>query len=144
MTDVTLVASPDAALESLVARALDSLDSLRGGPQMRRDIEARVGAGDASALTRALAASHCLLGARAEGAWIGVAALSTGPTTTVLGVFVDEPSRRQGVGLALVRAARDQCRACDGWASPGDRATKSLYEAAGWRARLLTMSDGES
>jgi hypothetical protein len=27
----------------------------------------------------------------------------------------------------------------DGLALPGDRATKSLYESFGWKARLLTM-----
>jgi GNAT superfamily N-acetyltransferase len=29
----------------------------------------------------------------------------------------------------------------DAWALPGDRATKSLYESLGWKARLLTMRD---
>ena len=37
-------------------------------------------------------------------------------------------------GLRMV-----QSRACGAWALPGDRATKSLYESVGWKARLLTM-----
>ncbi len=56
-------------------------------------------------------------------------------------VLVTHALRRAGHGRALLTsliASVDGPR--DGWALPGDRATKSLYEAVGWKARLLTMS----
>ncbi len=55
-------------------------------------------------------------------------------------VYVQKSSRRQGVGTSLVRAAESVLsEPVDAYALPGDRATKSLYESLGWKARLLTM-----
>ncbi len=53
-------------------------------------------------------------------------------------LFVRPQNRRQGVGQKFLRALVDH-GARDGQALPGDRATKSLYESVGWKARLLTM-----
>ncbi len=58
----------------------------------------------------------------------------------VEGVWVNPRERRHGTARALLAAlssSREPPR--DAWALPGDRATKSLYESVGWRARLLTM-----
>ncbi len=56
-------------------------------------------------------------------------------------MLVTHALRRAGHGRALLTSlitSVDGPR--DGWALPGDRETKSLYESVGWKARLLTMS----
>lgn len=55
-------------------------------------------------------------------------------------VYVAKHSRRRGVARSLVKAAvRASGQQLDAFALPGDRATKSLFESLGWKARLLTM-----
>lgn len=59
--------------------------------------------------------------------------------------YVDEDARGVGVGTALMEAAVAWCEASgcaevDALALPGDRATKQRLEAAGFAARLLTLS----
>jgi len=58
--------------------------------------------------------------------------------------YVEPPARRAGAGRALVQALAGWfgtagCRGIDAPALPGDRAAKSLLEAAGFKARLITM-----
>lgn len=60
------------------------------------------------------------------------------------GCFVEEGARGVGVGrLLLDRSlawmAEHGCTGVDGLALPGDRTAKSFYEAAGFKARVLTM-----
>jgi hypothetical protein len=58
----------------------------------------------------------------------------------VEGVFVEHRRRRQHVATTLLRAlAAGERPPKDGYALPGDRGMKSLYESLGWKARLLTM-----
>jgi hypothetical protein len=58
----------------------------------------------------------------------------------VEGIFVDHDSRRQRVATTLLKALVSSAAAPkDGFALPGDRGMKSLYESFGWKARLLTM-----
>ncbi len=54
-------------------------------------------------------------------------------------LYVTVSQRRRGVGRSTLAALLTQAEANDAWALPGDRASKSLYESVGWRARLLTM-----
>ena len=54
-------------------------------------------------------------------------------------LYVAKGHRRRGVGRATLAALLSQAAPIDAWALPGDRASKSLYESVGWRARLLTM-----
>ena len=55
-------------------------------------------------------------------------------------IFVEESRRREGVATRMLEALRAaEHPPVDAWALPGDRATKSLYESVGWKARLLTM-----
>lgn len=59
--------------------------------------------------------------------------------------YVEEDARGVGVGTALMEAAVEWCAAAgctevDALALPGDRATKQCLEAAGFTARLLTLS----
>lgn len=57
----------------------------------------------------------------------------------IVGVYVTPSVRRQGRARALVSTVIERVAPRDAYALPGDRATKSLYEAFGWKARLLTM-----
>jgi GNAT superfamily N-acetyltransferase len=59
--------------------------------------------------------------------------------------YVEEDARGVGVGTALMEAAiawseRAGYVELDALALPGDRATKQRLEAAGFTARLLTLS----
>ncbi len=58
--------------------------------------------------------------------------------------FVEEGARGVGVGRLLLDRSvawltEQGCVGVDGPALPGDRGSKSFYEAAGFKARLLTM-----
>lgn len=58
----------------------------------------------------------------------------------VEGIFVDHHSRRQRAATTLLQSlVRSEAAPKDGFALPGDRGMKSLYESFGWKARLLTM-----
>lgn len=59
-------------------------------------------------------------------------------------LWVDEDARAVSVGEALLNGivewARGQdCAAVDAYALPGERITKNFFEAAGFKARLLTV-----
>ncbi|HUX04196.1 MAG TPA: hypothetical protein VMV53_04735 [Acidimicrobiales bacterium] len=55
-------------------------------------------------------------------------------------LYVAVAHRRQGIArLVLGALGTTSTPPIDAWALPGDRATKSLYESMGWKARLLTM-----
>jgi GNAT superfamily N-acetyltransferase len=55
-------------------------------------------------------------------------------------VWVQPDHRRRRVASAiLLSLLNSDVAPVDAWALPGDRATKSLYESVGWKARLLTM-----
>ena len=60
-------------------------------------------------------------------------------------LWVDEEARGVSVGEALLADlvvwARDAgCESIDAYALPGERVTKNFFEAAGFKARLLTVS----
>ncbi|MEP7203535.1 MAG: GNAT family N-acetyltransferase [Ilumatobacteraceae bacterium] len=88
--------------------------------------------------------------------WIGVGELDgfvvgylelavTGDIAVVRQVFVEPEARELGFGDALLDAARQEalrhgCSALEGFALPGDRDTKNLYERAGITARKIIVS----
>lgn len=68
-----------------------------------------------------------------------------GDTARVMQVYVDAMAREVGFGDWLLEAAIDEarsrgCKVIEGYALPGDRATKNLYERAGITARKITVS----
>lgn len=70
---------------------------------------------------------------------VGEAALGV-----VDGCYVEPEARGVGVGRALLDSmvswfTLSACRGVDASALPGDRRTKNFFEAAGFKARLLTL-----
>ncbi|MDA8034960.1 MAG: GNAT family N-acetyltransferase [Actinomycetota bacterium] len=136
------------ALRSLHAAALAELSENRGGARLAAYLPEpdELGAGpDGPAATL-----RCVLVGLLDGEVVGTASASCNHSPGPAGVatldllFVDRAARRRGVGSLLlggVRSwARDRgCGGIDAPALPGDRATKSLFEAAGMRARLLIL-----
>ncbi len=118
------VRRPGADLDALIARARAEVALRRGGRRYLADLDAAEGEG---------------------GVWwvlgrptIGFALIRE---RRLIALYVAPEARREGLGRQLLDAAtRGRSGARDGLALPGDRATKSLFESAGWRARLLTMS----
>jgi GNAT superfamily N-acetyltransferase len=71
--------------------------------------------------------------------------ITTGPIAVVDEVYVTPRARELGFGDELLAAAVDHARAAgcellEGASLPGDRDTKNLYERAGIKARLITVS----
>ncbi len=135
------------ACTQLVSQALLSVAVMRGGP-------AHVGQATAVSLlarwTDPDGDAHLLVG-EFHGAVVGVAAVTAGPMLegrrrgTIECCYVEAAARGVGVGTALLEAAIAWCRSqgctdVDAPALPGDRATKQRLEAAGFSARLLTLS----
>ncbi len=61
--------------------------------------------------------------------------------------YVEPEARELGVGRALLDSSvewlqRSGCRGVDASALPGDRLTKGFFEAAGFKARMITMHQG--
>jgi GNAT superfamily N-acetyltransferase len=58
----------------------------------------------------------------------------------VQAIWVLPGHRRRRVATSILQwLLNSDAAPVDAWALPGDRATKSLYESVGWKARLLTM-----
>ena len=143
--EIEAISAPTDDLIALLSRALVELQDHRGGVSLAREIAAAVGVDELADVAERLAAAQRLLTATLEGSLVGVLALSLTSPVTILGLFVDRSARRQHVGRALVTHAFARADAPqDAWVLPGDRASKSLYEQAGWKARRLTMSAGSA
>jgi GNAT superfamily N-acetyltransferase len=83
----------------------------------------------------------------AVGAAIAHVEVLTGGTllAVVTMLWVDEAARGVGVGEAILQhlvawARAAGCASIDAYALPGERITKNFFEAAGFKARLLTVS----
>jgi GNAT superfamily N-acetyltransferase len=91
-------------------------------------------------------ADHDVLVAHIGDVLVGYLVLTvSGPVARVADVYVTPPARELGFGDAMLEAALDRARASgcellEGEALPGDRDTKNLYERAGIKARLITVS----
>ncbi len=134
------------ACAHLLALALGAAATMRGGPALVGD------ATPATLLERWTSpeGAAALFVGEYEGAVVGILGLTeahtaSGPRSLVECCFVEDGARGVGVGAALLEAAvewstRRSCAEIDAVALPGDRSTKQRLEAAGFTARLLTLS----
>ena len=138
---VSSVTTVDTALLQLLDEALAEMAAHRGGVGLLRDIGEVLGSHDPGEMTRALVSSQGLLGVYHDGEMTGFAAYRSQPHPVILGIYVTRSSRRNHQAKKLLKEIlRGNPQPKDAWVLPGDRATKSLYESAGWKARRLTMS----
>ncbi len=133
------------ACVGLLDPALEAARQARGGPALLGE------ATTASLLGRWCAPGAQLFVGEFEGALVGLLGLVVGPVVAerrsglVECCYVEPGARDVGVGTALLEAAvawsRAQgCTDVDALALPGDRQIKQRLEAAGFTARLLTLS----
>ena len=133
------------ACARLLDLALDGARAMRGGPALLGEESTE------TLLERWSRPGAGLFVGEYEGALVGLLAVSLGEPVAgrVAGLieccYVEPDARDVGVGSSLMEAAtawgRDQgCTDIDALALPGDRQTKQRLEAAGFSARLLTLS----
>jgi GNAT superfamily N-acetyltransferase len=122
-------------LTSLWTLAYGEAEKKRGGPELLLTIQRDVTHGE---LLDHLVEGKCLWGASNDDDVIVGFALYRDRVVETL--YVDRHFRRQGIARSLLVALRELPHPpLDAYALPGDRATKSIYESIGWKARLLTM-----
>jgi GNAT superfamily N-acetyltransferase len=136
------------ACRGLLDELLAGADGMRGGPTLVGQQTSE------TLLARWTGPDAQLFVGEFEGVVVGVLGVSAAPHTSgssagprglVEGCYVELDARGVGVGSALLQAAlawcqEQGCREVDALALPGDRATKQGLEAAGFTARLLTLS----
>lgn len=123
--------APDPDVRALVEEAVAAARSQRGGDELLAALD----------LGEDAASDLCARGAlrvrRDDGRAVALAVVHDG---VLAAVYVTPERRRAGLGRAVAGAVLAEAGAPrDAWALPGDRATKSLYESIGMKARLLTM-----
>ncbi len=129
---VTLATSVTEELLRLWSAALVGVRKSRGGQALIDTL----GTGDGDELLGGLVDQRALW-LHVDGTVRGFLIVRAG---VIAAVYVDPPARRLGIATSLVRTVlQSSLPPTDGYALPGDRATKSLYESLGWKARLLTM-----
>lgn len=133
-------------LEQLETEARETLDHFRGGVRHGDDFEsigkqwAKV-LSDRSIITFVAGVDEVVMGylIAKQGQ------VKSGRIATIEQVFVTKDARNIGIGDALVNAAISWAKAeslvaLDGFALPGDRETKNLFERSGLVARLITVT----
>lgn len=135
---VCRLATPDDPLETLIHAVITRAQSVRGG---RALLEQLWGSGERPGdfeerAFHEVAAGHLWV-AVLDGEIVAGALVED---DCVRAIWVRPDVRRQRIASQLLGTLREsESPPRDAWALPGDRATKSLYESVGWKARLLTM-----
>ena len=134
----------------LETEARSALAGLRGGPRWLATHPARgpqwTGSERTSPERTSSASSDSVFVAHIGEVAVGYLVLViTGPIAVVDDVYVTPDARELGFGDALLAAAVERartagCELLEGASLPGDRDTKNLYERAGIKARLITVS----
>ncbi|MFM8452571.1 MAG: N-acetyltransferase family protein [Acidimicrobiaceae bacterium] len=133
-------------LESLESEARANLDHFRGGVRLGDEFElvckrwASVIA-DKSINTFVAGVDETVMGYLVA----KLGQTKSGMIATIEQVFVTNDARNIGIGDALVSATiawakSESLVALDGFALPGDRETKNLFERSGLVARLITVT----
>ena len=131
----------DSRVVEIVEMALASASEHRGGQRLIGDIANETGVRGGPETARILIQNSCLVGGYQDEELVGIGALSPIATGVILGVFVGPGHRRHHVAKKILRHIVERhVQPTDAWVLPGDRASKSLYESVGWKARRLTMS----
>jgi GNAT superfamily N-acetyltransferase len=139
--------SDRAACRALLDAALSTAAAMRGGPAL-------LGTATPDSLVARWSdpVEACFLVGEYDGAVVGVLGATVAPAGEELATralveccYVETLARCVGVGSALMAsavewAASRGCAEVDALALPGDRSTKQRLEAAGFTARLLTLS----
>lgn len=131
---VEVASEVTAEISDLFNTAAKSATSHRGGVELLATIR---GERDDDELLRDAVTRGGLFVATEDHTVVGFALCRHG---VLEAVYVRKRARRRGVARSLLEAViSSSSQLLDGYALPGDRATKSLYESFGWKARLLTM-----
>jgi len=132
------LATNDDDLTAFVIAVLDVVRRFRGGPGLIAEL--CDGHSEIEAIDRAIMNDE-LWRISLDESTLGIVVVRRG---VLLGIYLTETRRRQGVARATIATLRNAgVGITDARALPGDRATKSLFESLGWKARLLTMSPAE-
>ena len=131
-------AEPKDSLEELTVSAFERAQDVRGGPALLQQLWGdATGLDDVSDAVGRCVGEGCVWVALKDNRTVGAALVRQ---NCVQVIWVVPHLRRQGIATLLLRKVlQDEVMVSDAWALPGDRATKSLYESVGWKARLLTM-----
>lgn len=125
----------NSALETLWDHARKRLETHRGGEVLFATI--RGNADDDELLAELVDAGFVWTIGDNDDRLLGFAVVRN---AVVEALFIDQQRRRQRVATTLLDAlVASASPPMDGYALPGDRGMKSLYESFGWKARLLTM-----
>lgn len=143
MVEVRRVGAGDSAdLTRLLEHCIAELNGLRGG---RALLDQMPGSWlDPSALLERDATSATSVTVATAPKIVGLCVAHLDGTDGWIGLYVEADQRRTDAGGTLLAHAMDDlesrgARAIDAVATPGDRALKSLFEAHGFKARLLVM-----
>jgi GNAT superfamily N-acetyltransferase len=122
------------ALKVIWDNAINEAAKKRGGEELLSTIRGEV---SPDQLLKRLIALGCLWTCHDGDTVVGIVVCRNRVVETL---YVDRQHRRQGIARAMLNELRAMATPpLDAFALPGDRATKSLYESIGWKARLLTM-----
>ncbi len=122
------------ALKVIWDNAINEAAKKRGGEELLSTIRGEVAPDQ---LLKRLIALGCLWTCHDGDTVVGIVLCRNRVVETL---YVDRQHRRQGIARAMLNELRAMATPpLDAFALPGDRATKSLYESIGWKARLLTM-----
>jgi len=131
---ITLATSLSPDVLSLLEEAQSALIAKRGGNELMSTI---VGGTPIDDVLEQLVANQELWIALVDHEHRGLVIVRA---DVIVAVYVTPTFRRHGIARAMLRTVLASANhPMDAYALPGDRATKSLFESIGWKARLLMM-----